>query len=189
MMTAIRAFLLLSASLIVGGVTGAQVRSPALTIVSPQEAAFVAGRTPLRARVEPAGEAISVIFYVDGLQICALSRPPFECEWDAGVQVVEHQVRAVATFTGARHVVGNVRTQGLDYAESVDVRSVQLTATVSDNRGHFVKGLPRSSFPAHRVRFRRWVASPPTSASSSSKPCARRSTASTSPVCPSGSGC
>ena len=146
MMTAIRAFLLLSASLIVGGVTGAQVRSPALTIVSPREAAFVAGRTPLRARVEPAGEAISVIFYVDGLQICALSRPPFECEWDAGVQVVEHQVRAVATFTGARHVVGNVRTQGLDYAESVDVRSIQLTATVSDNRGHFVKGLPKSSF-------------------------------------------
>ena len=65
MMTAIRAFLLLSASLIVGGVTGAQVRSPALTIVSPQEAAFVAGRTLLRARMEPAAEAISVIWTTD----------------------------------------------------------------------------------------------------------------------------
>ena len=146
MMTAIRAGLFLVASLIVGGVAGAQVGSPALTIVSPREAAFVAGNTLLRARVEPAGEASSVIFYVDGLQVCALSRPPFECGWDAGLEVVEHQIRAVATFTGARRLVSNVRTKGLDYTESVDVRSVQLTATVSDNRGHFVKGLPKSSF-------------------------------------------
>ena len=96
--------------------------------------------------MEPAGEASSVIFYVDGLQVCALSKPPFECDWDAGVEVVEHQIRAVATLTGARHLVSNVRTKGFDYTESVDVRSVQLTATVSDNRGHFVKGLPKSSF-------------------------------------------
>ena len=115
-------------------------------MVSPREAAFVAGRTLLRARVEPAGEATSVVFYVDGLQICALSRPPFECDWDAGVNVIEHQVRAVAAFTGARHVVSNVQTKGLDYVESVDVRSVQLTATVSDNGGHFVRGLTTSSF-------------------------------------------
>ena len=132
--------------LLVGGAPGAQVGSPALAIVSPREGAFVAGRTPLRARVEPAGEASSVIFYVDGLQVCALSKPPFECDWDAGVEVVEHQIRAVATLTGARHLVSNVRTKGFDYTESVDVRSVQLTATVSDNRGHFVKGLPKSSF-------------------------------------------
>lgn len=146
MMNAIRAGLVLSASLIIGVAPGAQVRTPSLTIESPREAAFVAGRTLLRARVEPAGEATSIIFYVDGLQVCALSRPPFECGWDAGVEVVEHQVRAVATFTGARHLVSNVRTKGLGYAESVDVRSVQLTTTVSDSRGHFVKGLPQSSF-------------------------------------------
>ncbi len=146
MTTSIRAGIFLSVSLLVGGASGAQVGSPALAIVSPREGAFVAGRTPLRARVEPAGEASSVIFYVDGLQVCALSKPPFECDWDAGVEVVEHQIRAVATLTGARHLVSNVRTKGFDYTESVDVRSVQLTATVSDNRGHFVKGLPKSSF-------------------------------------------
>jgi VWFA-related protein len=139
-------FLVAVAWLLVIASPGAQVASPVLTIVSPQEAAFVGGRTMLRARAEPAGEASSVIFYVDGLQVCALSRAPFECEWDAGVAVVEHQIRAVATFRGARHLVSTVRTKGLDYAESVDVRSVQLTATVSDNRGHFVKGLPKSSF-------------------------------------------
>ncbi|HUR35957.1 MAG TPA: VWA domain-containing protein [Vicinamibacterales bacterium] len=143
---AIRAALVLCAVLLLDGTPGAQVRLPVLAIVSPRESAFVAGHTLLRARVEPAAEATSVIFYVDGLQVCALSRPPFECDWDAGVRVVEHQIRAVATFTGARHMVSTARTRGLDYAESVDVRSVQLTATVSDNRGHFVKGLPQSAF-------------------------------------------
>jgi Ca-activated chloride channel family protein len=144
-MLAVRCGAVLSALLVLSGMPGAQVRSPALTIVSPREASFVAGRTQLRARVEPAADA-SVIFYVDGLQVCAMSKPPFECEWDAGRDVVEHQIRAVATLSGARHLVSNVRTKGFDYTESVDVRSVQLTATVSDNRGHFVKGLPKSAF-------------------------------------------
>jgi len=147
MMTAIRTGLvLLAAALALGEVPRAQTQAPSLAIVSPRDAAFVAGHTLLRAHAEPAGAAVSVIFYVDGVQVCALPQPPFECDWDAGVQVVEHQVRAVATFTGGRHVVSNLRTKGLDYAESVDVRSVQLTATVSDSRGRFVKGLPRSSF-------------------------------------------
>jgi VWFA-related protein len=146
MMTPIRAALFLSALLMLGGVPGAQVGSPTLTIVSPEESAYVAGRTLLRARVDPAREATSLIFYVDGVQVCALSKPPFECGWDAAVEVVEHQIRAVATFTGARHVVSNVRTRGLGYAESVDVSSVQLTATVTDSRGRFVKGLPQSAF-------------------------------------------
>jgi VWFA-related protein len=146
MTTAIRAGLFLFASLAVGAPLGAQVGSPGLTIMSPREATYVAGRTQLRARVEPAGEATSVIFYVDGLQVCALSKPPFDCDWDAGVEVVEHQIRVVATLTGGRHLVSTVRTKGLGYVEAVDVRSVQLTATVTDGRGHFVKGLPKSAF-------------------------------------------
>lgn len=141
-----RVGLLVSAVLVMTGAPGAQPRSPSVAIVSPRESEYVAGRTALRARVEPASEATSVIFYVDGVQVCSLSRPPFECGWDAGVEVVEHQIRAVATFTGARHFVSNVRTRSLGYAEAVDVRSVQLTATVTDSRGRFVRGLPKSAF-------------------------------------------
>ncbi len=140
---AARIGLLLSAVVVLTGAPGAQPRSPSVTIVSPRESEYVAGRTALRARVEPASEATSVIFYVDGVQVCSMSAPPFECGWNAGVDVVEHQIRAAATFTGARHVVSNVRTKSLGYAEAVDVRSVQLTATVTDNRGRFVRGLPR----------------------------------------------
>lgn len=147
-MNRVRAGTLLSAALISSAMLSAQGGTPALRIVSPSESAYVAGRTALRARVEPASEApsSSLIFYVDGIQVCALPRPPFECSWDAGTEVVEHQIRAVATLSGARHLVSNVRTKALGYAEAVDVRSVQLTATVTDNRGRFVKGLPQKAF-------------------------------------------
>jgi Ca-activated chloride channel homolog len=39
-----------------------------------------------------------------------------------------------------------VRTKGVAFAEKVDVDVVQVTATVLDGRGHYVKGLPRSAF-------------------------------------------
>ena len=115
-------------------------------ILSPAEDAYVAGPTLLRARVDPAGGVQSVVFYVDGRQVCAFSRAPFECEWDAGPSVNEHEVRVVATFPGGRRAVQNARTRGLGYTESVDVDIVQVTATVTDGRGHFVKRLPASAF-------------------------------------------
>jgi VWFA-related protein len=115
-------------------------------ILSPAEGAYVAGPTLLRARVDPAGAVQSVIVYVDGQQVCAFSRAPFECEWDAGPTVNEHEVRVVVTFAGGRRAVQNVRTKGVVYTESVDVDVVQVTATVTDGRGHFVRKLPASAF-------------------------------------------
>jgi Ca-activated chloride channel homolog len=117
-----------------------------VTLVSPEEDAYVAGVTALRARIEPAAAIQNVIFFVDGRQACVLSKPPFECDWDAGGPVVEHQIRLVATFSGGRRVVRTARTKGVAYAESVDVDAVQVTATVIDGDGRYVKGLPRSAF-------------------------------------------
>jgi Ca-activated chloride channel homolog len=120
--------------------------SEVVTIVSPAEDAYVAGPTSLRARIEPSAAVENVIFFVDGRQACVMSKPPFECDWDAGRPVIEHQVRLVATFAGGRRVVRTARTKALAYAESVDVDAVQVTATVIDHDGHYVKGLPRSAF-------------------------------------------
>ena len=39
-----------------------------------------------------------------------------------------------------------VRTKGISYAEKVDVDVVQVTVTVSDGHGKFVRGIPRSAF-------------------------------------------
>jgi len=117
-----------------------------LDILSPTDEAFVSGSTWLRASVEPRGAAASVVFFVDGRQMCTVSAPPYECEWEAGRKVVEHQVRVVANLVGGGRVVRTVRTKALGFTEMVDVDVVQVTVTVADGHGRFVRGLPRSAF-------------------------------------------
>jgi len=120
--------------------------APTVQILSPGDDAYVSGPTLLRVRVEPPGLVSHVVFSVDGVQVCALTRMPFECDWDAGVSVEEHQVRvAVYPLKGDR-IVKTVRTKGVGFTEKVDVDVVQVTVTVMDGHGHFVKGLPRSVF-------------------------------------------
>jgi Ca-activated chloride channel family protein len=119
---------------------------PQLTILSPGEDAYVTGPTLLRARVEPPESVTALTFFVNGRQACALTALPFECEWDAGPAVREHQVRAVATLKDAGRIVQTIRTKSVGYTERVDVDVVQVTVTVSDSRGRFVRGIPQGSF-------------------------------------------
>jgi VWFA-related protein len=115
-------------------------------IVSPQDESYLIGETMLRADVAPVEDARSVVFYVDGRQVCTLTQAPFECAWDAGSDVEAHQVRVVATFGSGRRIVQTTQTEELGYTENVDVDIVQVTATVTDGRGNFIRGLPRSAF-------------------------------------------
>jgi Ca-activated chloride channel family protein len=117
-----------------------------ITIVAPTSDAYLSGPTMLRAQVEPASAAAAVSFFVDGRQVCVLVAQPYECDWDAGAAVVEHQVRAVATLVGGGRVVETLRTRALGYSESVRVDVVQVTVTVSDGRGRFIRGIPQSAF-------------------------------------------
>lgn len=119
---------------------------PSLRIVSPSDGAFLSGPTLLRALADPPSSIAVVTFFVDGRQVCTLTREPFECDWDAGATVAEHQVRAVASLSGGGRIVNTVRTKGLGYSERVNVDVVQVTVTVSDGRGRFVAGLPESAF-------------------------------------------
>ena len=135
----------------VAAVTGAvRAQAPAdgpqLKILSPGDDAYVSGSTLLRARVDPPDAVVSLTFFVDGRQACALTRVPFECEWDAGATIAEHQVRAVAAMKGGARVVQTIRTKAVGYAERVDVDVVQVTVSVSDSRGRFVKGIPQDAF-------------------------------------------
>jgi VWFA-related protein len=117
-----------------------------LAILSPGSDSYVTGPTLLRARLIPPGGVGGVTFFVDGRQVCALTREPWECEWDAGPSIAEHQVRAVAALSAGGRLVQTVRTKGIGYNERVNVDVVQVTVTVSDSRGKFVAGLPRSAF-------------------------------------------
>jgi Ca-activated chloride channel family protein len=119
---------------------------PVLKILSPDEDAYLTGPTLLRATITPSEAVTGVTFFVDGRQVCALTNAPFECDWDAGAAIMAHQVRAVATVRGGARVVQTVRTKTVGYVERVDVDVVQVTVTVSDGRGKFVRSIPQSAF-------------------------------------------
>ena len=125
----------------------AQAPDIALVFVSPEDGGYVSGPTPIRLRVTPDGAAVgSVSVFADGRLVCTLEQPPFECPWDAGPNVAEHVLRAVAALADGRRVTRTIRTQGVAYTEKVDVDVVQVTATVTDEDGRFVRGLTRQDF-------------------------------------------
>jgi Ca-activated chloride channel homolog len=139
-----RATLLVAVWLLTAG--AGQAPEPALRIVFPKADDYASGPLVIRAAVEPQGQAVqSMTFFADGRQVCAVSRPPFECEWDAGSQVLEHVLRVVATVPGGRRLVQTLRTRGVEYAEAVDVDMVQVTVSVTRD-GKFVRDLPRDAF-------------------------------------------
>ena len=117
-----------------------------VTILAPESGDYVSGPTTLKAKVEPADAVALLTFYVDGRQVCSLSSPPWECEFDGGVTIAEHQVRVVATYKPTGRLVTTVRTKSVGYAERVDVDVVQVTVTISDGHGKFVGGVPQSAF-------------------------------------------
>jgi Ca-activated chloride channel homolog len=117
-----------------------------LTILSPEADDYVSGPTTLKASVEPKDAVTLVTFYVDGRQVCSLSAPPWECDFDGGVTIAQHQVRVVATYKPTGRLVQTVRTKSIGYAERVDVDVVQVTVTISDGHGKFIAGIPQSAF-------------------------------------------
>lgn len=137
------AALLLAAAVLVA----ARQAGPTLVIVTPEDGSYISGPAAFVVRVDPPGTAVaSVTLYVDGRVLCTLERPPFECAWDAGPQVSEHTLRAVAVTADGRRLAHSIRTQGTAYAERVDVDVVHITASVTDGDGRFVKTLPKSAF-------------------------------------------
>jgi Ca-activated chloride channel homolog len=124
----------------------AQAPETTLMIDSPTGDMYISGPTSLRAKTDPPDAAATVTFFVDGRQACALKAPPWECDWDAGARIAEHQVRAVATLRNGSRLVQTVRTKTIGYTERVNVDVVQVTVTVSDGHGKFVPNIPRASF-------------------------------------------
>jgi len=139
--------MLRTALLLAAGVLLAQTTlPPSLEIASPAADAYISGTTILRATLSEPDVVARVVFSVDGRQICDASTPPFECSWEAGPNVVAHQIRAVAELKGGGRIIKTQRTKALGYAEKVDVDVVQVIATVMDGSGHFITGLPQSAF-------------------------------------------
>ena len=132
---------------VVASVAGAIVQAPVLTIVFPEPDSYISGSVVLKAQVEPPPrEGARVAFFLDGRLVCQVERPPWECASDVGEQVTPHQVRVVLSVPGGGRLVQTVRTQGVEYNESVNVDAIQVTVVVTDGQGNFVPDLPRSAF-------------------------------------------
>jgi VWFA-related protein len=139
--------MLRTALLLAAGVLLAQTTlPPSLEIASPAANAYISGTTILRATLSEPDVVARVVFSVDGRQICDAPTPPFECSWEAGPNVVAHQIRAVAELKAGGRIIKTQRTKALGFAEKVDVDVVQVIATVMDGSGHFITGLPQSAF-------------------------------------------
>ncbi|MGE0040610.1 MAG: VWA domain-containing protein [Vicinamibacterales bacterium] len=135
--------------LLAAAVLGAQAPPITIRIVSPGPEVYVSGPMLLKAVVEPgprAREVARVRFFADGKLVCTATDPVrAECPWDAGADVREHVIRAVAEFEAGGRAVTSTRTKGLDHAERVTVEVVQVTAVVTD-RGRFVQDLQQGAF-------------------------------------------
>ena len=130
------------------GVTASAGQTQAtLLIVEPPPGRYLSGRQMLRARLEPEGLAVvRLTFAADGEPVCARRAPPWECEWDAGDDVVSHSIRAVAVLADGSRLVDSVRTEAAGFAPAVEVDVVQVAATVTDGGGRLVKGLSLADF-------------------------------------------
>jgi Ca-activated chloride channel family protein len=138
---------LIAAAALAGAGIAGQTATPEVVFESPEDDGYASGPTIVRIRVTPPDARVqSVTLSADGSRLCTLERPPFECVWDAGPKVDEHTVRASVLLADGRRIARTIRTRGVEYAETVDVDVVQMTATITDGKGHFVLGLGREDF-------------------------------------------
>ncbi len=134
-------------AIIAGSATNIRAQSDVhVAITSPEAGSYLTGSVQLRAQITPAAAASSASFFIDGREVCVVSTPPYACEWDAGRDVREHQVRLVVAWNDGRpRVVTTLRTKGLGFVDTTEVEAVQVTVTIN-NDGKFIRGLPQSAF-------------------------------------------
>jgi VWFA-related protein len=141
--------LLVALAVVAGAAVSAQPPAFTVRITSPVDNEFLSGPVKMVAVIEPAPvikQIKEVVFFADGHKICALTRFPFECDWDAGERIIEHTVRVTVEHVKGGRTATSVHTKGVKFAEAVDVDVVQFTAVVTDGDGRFVKGLKPEDF-------------------------------------------
>ena len=119
--------------------------APTLRLLEPTEDTILTG--PVTFRIGMTGATLqSLVFQVDGVEICRRTEPPFECTWDAGSKLGQREVRAVAFTATGQKLVAAVRTKGVLVSDRSEVDAILVTARVTDASGRFVPGLKADDF-------------------------------------------
>ncbi len=133
--------------MLLAGTALVQALPAVVTIDEPSAEAFLLGPSRLRATVATDGRLPqSVVFQVDGVEVCRLTAPPYECEWDAGPRVTRRVVRVVATFGDGSRATAARRTREVEVNQTTHVDSVLVSAHVTDRAGRFVPDLRLQDF-------------------------------------------
>jgi VWFA-related protein len=118
---------------------------PTLRLLEPTEDTILAG--PVTFRIGMTGANLqSLVFQVNGVDVCTRTEPPFECTWDAGTKLEPRVVRAIVITTRGERLVAAVRTKGVLVSDRSDVDAILVTARVTDSNGRFVPGLKAEDF-------------------------------------------
>jgi Ca-activated chloride channel homolog len=138
--------LILAALTTVLGATAVATQGPGLAITMPTAETVVTGTTVFGIDSPPGSSVRDVVFFVDGLRACVATRPPWQCEWDAGPRVTSRHVRAVARLADGAQLTAALRTKALDIGQHTSVDAVVVSAHVKDSRDRFVTGLSVADF-------------------------------------------
>jgi len=128
-----------------------------IRIVDPPDDGVVAGRTTIRAEAKGGNGDEHVNFYIDGRLVFTDMALPYEYPWDAGTAPRSRTIKVIAVTSDGRRSEHTVRTRGIDTTEEVQVRLRQISITVLDEKGDFVKNLDRDDFVVEEDGIRRTI--------------------------------
>ena len=119
--------------------------APTLRLLEPTEDTILTG--PVTFRIGMTGATLqTLVFQVDGVEVCRRTEPPFECTWDAGSKLGQREVKAVAITATGQRLVAAVRTKGVLVSDRSEVDAILVSAHVTDANGRFVPGLKADDF-------------------------------------------
>ena len=119
---------------------------PGISLISPAESDVPLGSTKIAAKTANLKVGDVVEFYVDGKRVGATAAPPWAVTWDAGESPLAHAFSAVIFREGHEVAAAKVSTKGIGFVSRVTTRAVSVSAIVSDEGGHYVRGLPPEAF-------------------------------------------
>ncbi len=103
-------------------------------IVSPQPGQPTFGDVEIAAVIRPARTRVErVEFYVDGVLVANVEKPPFRVVVDVGQQNVEHNFEVVAYAPGGARSSASLRSFPLQVDEEIDVKLREIYVNVSGN--------------------------------------------------------